>query len=243
MIRWGAEKADAHTLVGPYILNAVDASERAVVEKHLRQCPTCAQEVAELSVTASSLSTPALAQPSMRLREDLLRQVRHTPQLPPKPQPQRNVTRTGNVRWEWRPQLAAAAMALALFAVLVTAVIINYRDDSTPAPTDRVAAVLQAEDAVSHSVSVDGTTLTVVSSRDKDASVVVPSGMAPAPSGKAYQLWLIKPDSVRSAGMMGSTKGTQLVTDIGDAQELGVTIEPPSGSRQPSTPPLMSVEL
>ena len=67
------------------------------------------------------------------------------------------------------------------------------------------------------------------------------SGMAPAPSGKAYQLWLQEPDGhMAPAGVMPPGRDLVVVLD-GDASTAtgaGITIEPAGGSAQPTSDPI-----
>ena len=43
---------DLHTLVGPYVVDALPDDERAQFEEHLRRCAECQAEVAGLQATA-----------------------------------------------------------------------------------------------------------------------------------------------------------------------------------------------
>ena len=57
---------DIHALGGAYVLDAVDDLERAAFDRHLADCETCANEVAELRDAAARLtdgtwSVPAAA--------------------------------------------------------------------------------------------------------------------------------------------------------------------------------------
>ncbi|MGH3714785.1 MAG: zf-HC2 domain-containing protein, partial [Micromonosporaceae bacterium] len=53
--------ADVHTLIGGYVLDAVDDVERAAVERHLLTCQECAADVAELREVAARLGEAASA--------------------------------------------------------------------------------------------------------------------------------------------------------------------------------------
>ena len=47
---------ELHTLVGLYVVDALDDDERARFEAHLAGCPACQQEVAEFRSTTGRLS-------------------------------------------------------------------------------------------------------------------------------------------------------------------------------------------
>jgi anti-sigma-K factor RskA len=64
--------------------------------------------------------------------------------------------------------------------------------------------------------------------------------LAPLPSGKVYQFWLIKGDTPVSAGLFSvDTQGRGLLSvstsePIGSFDAIGVSIEPEGGSPQPT---------
>ena len=76
--------ADVHTLVGAYVLDALDQTEAALVEDHLAACPACSDEVVELRTVTSALAADAAAAPPAWLRADLLTKIDQIPQLPPR---------------------------------------------------------------------------------------------------------------------------------------------------------------
>jgi anti-sigma-K factor RskA len=72
-----------HTLVGAYVLDAVDDDERALVEEHLDACAACMQEVTELRTLTAELAADAAAPPPPSLRSTVMARVANTRQLPP----------------------------------------------------------------------------------------------------------------------------------------------------------------
>ena len=73
---------DTHAMVGAYVLDAVLDNERAVVERHLAECATCAREVAEMREVVTWLAFAADASaPPQRLRAAVLAAVRGTRRL------------------------------------------------------------------------------------------------------------------------------------------------------------------
>lgn len=242
MTFWRRERPDIHTLVAPYALNALDEAERAAVERHLRVCPSCAIDVEELRNTATSLSFPAMAQPGQHVREQVLAQIRRTAQVPPAVPEPKTQPKTAPARRFLRPQLVAFATVVVLFALVLSLLVFDRGSDNNPGRND-ASAVLLAGDAVSTSISAGGNTMTVISSRKSDAGVVVMAKPPELPAGQTYQLWYLKDGKARSAGLMGNGDTTRLIRGVGDATQLGVTVEPESGSAQPSTAPLFSVGL
>ncbi|MGW4115302.1 anti-sigma factor [Actinosynnema sp. NPDC004786] len=78
-------RAEAHTLIGAYALDAVSAAERRLFEDHIAVCSSCAQETTQLLATATQLAGGTEAEPPAHLREQVLAAALRTPQLPPDP--------------------------------------------------------------------------------------------------------------------------------------------------------------
>lgn len=57
---------DIHTLVGAYVLDAVDDTERTAFEAHLPACPACRAAVREFRATAALLGTARAREPGRR---------------------------------------------------------------------------------------------------------------------------------------------------------------------------------
>ena len=74
--------ADIRSLVGAYVLDAVDGWERAAAERHLRECDECRAEAAEWRETAARLADGAWSVPPPGLRDAVLAAVATTRQAP-----------------------------------------------------------------------------------------------------------------------------------------------------------------
>jgi anti-sigma factor RsiW len=74
---------DLHTLTGAYAVHALSDREREEFERHIADCPACAQEVRELSATATRLALAAAAVPPPQMREQVLRRIAAVRQEPP----------------------------------------------------------------------------------------------------------------------------------------------------------------
>jgi anti-sigma factor RsiW len=241
---------DIHALAGAYALDAVDDLERAAFERHLRECETCAAELAELRETTARLADGTWSAPPPRLREQVLAQVSRTRQLPPGRPPRARAGARPARRW-----LVAAAAAVVLVAGAGVAGYVvqeqRVRDAEQTAEqaeqrAAEIQAVLAAPDARLGGGAVSGGgRLTVVTSASRDTGVVVLAG-APTPGAdQAYQLWLIDGAGPVSAGVLpaGTAADTVLVHAVGDAELVGLTLEPASGSTTPTEPILATVSL
>jgi anti-sigma-K factor RskA len=83
-------------------------------------------------------------------------------------------------------------------------------------------------------------TLSVVIGRS-DRAVLIGSNIAPAPTAKEYEVWVIRAGEPRRAGLFsgGAGKTTiELTRDLPPGATVAVTLEPRGGSNAPTTTPL-----
>jgi anti-sigma-K factor RskA len=254
------EPTDLHALTGAYVLDALDDDERALFETHLEACDACAREVAELREPAARLSATTNVPPPPGLRERVLAEAARTPQErgshPDELAARRALPRTAATPWGYRLTAAAAAVLLVAVAGLAYLVVdLNDRLAETEATAERardtaetVSAVLAAPDAtLVTSEAPGGAAARVVVSPSRGEAVLVAEGLAPAPGERTYQLWLIDEDGATSAGLFDTDadgRATEVLAgDLAGAAAIGVTLEPAGGSRQPTTEPVLAIEL
>ncbi|MBF8194750.1 anti-sigma factor, partial [Nonomuraea sp. K274] len=146
--------------------------------------------------------------------------------------------------------LAGLAAAAAAAAVALGAVAVDARRDlgEAGARNQEMIAVLAAPDAqtVRQPVTPGGTG-TVVISRSAGRMVFTSSGLPEPPRARGYALWLMGPDGPRPAGMLergedGITTPVVLTPSPDDAH-IAITVEPATGSRKPTTQPILLAEL
>lgn len=234
--------ADVHALTGAYVLDAVTDLERVEFERHLTDCATCTQEVAELRATATRLGTAAATQPPAGLRDAVFAGIREVRQEAPRLAPTRRRP-TGRLA----VRLTAAAAALLLVASVALGVLFARQQDATDQAEQRasaMASLLVADDAAVATEHGDTGTVSVVFSREQDRMLMLAEDMAPAPSGHDYQAWAIASD-FRSVGLVTPQDGAANLESggLGDAASIGITVEPAGGSAQPTTDPVMVVDL
>lgn len=134
----------------------------------------------------------------------------------------------------------AAAAAIAFGGVGVGSYVASQNDPFTQ--------VMQAGDVRQASVDVAGGGTALVSiSSSRDAMVVKMKDVPAPPPGKVYQMWLVPKDGSApvSQGLMDAEALSKpaVVTGIGSAAALGITVEPAGGSKQPTTPPVAAATL
>ncbi|TQS45590.1 anti-sigma factor [Cryptosporangium phraense] len=220
-------------LNGAYALDAVDDVERAAVERHLRTCEACAEEVAEFREAAARLGAEAV--PPAGMRDRVLASARATRQLPA-------VVPGGSRRPRGRFLVAVAAAAAVLAgAVGVTWAVqqerVNDQRARVVALQEETARVLAAPDA-KRAVSADVRTgrFTAVYSASQRAAVLTYDDLARTPDGKTYQLWRVDGGAATSLGVLkpGVRSGSLVVRNLGPGDALAVSLEDEGGAEGPT---------
>ena len=238
--------SDIHALSGAYAVDALDDDERAQFEKHLEVCPECRAEVQSFSETAALIAETSSETPPPSLRDSVLSGIGSIRPLPPETAPATAPADTAPVsgtvhtlRRRTFPLLVAASVALILLAVGGGLV---YRANHGGSSTTNLAdQIMQAPDAVKVTEPIaGGGTLTLVSSASLERAVLVGSDVPPPKAGTTYQMWLQQPgQGMVSAGLMPDAEHPTVLTgDAATAQAAAVSVEPESGSPQPTSDPI-----
>jgi anti-sigma-K factor RskA len=228
--------ADIHALTGAYALDAVSGAEREAFERHLAECESCTQEVRELRETATRLALAAAADPPAELKARVVNQIRTVRQLPP----ETTVTplRRGRDKLALRlTSIAAAVLFVAAAALGVLVVRQNDQLDQSRAQAAEMSEILRAGDA--QVLTVDkgaGGRMTVAMSRSENRMLLLTDGLPNPPEGKDFQVWTGHEGTMISAGFLTPENGQALleISGFGDADAIGVTLEPDGGSDSPT---------
>jgi hypothetical protein len=244
-------RQDLHALAGVYALDLLEpGAERDRFNHHLNRCQSCASEVRGFREVATALAFAAAAEPPPGLRERVMAAVARTRQLPPEIRAHARPRRS-RPRESWVPWLAGAVAA----AAIVIAVIFGLAQAHTQAELNRVRAqnqeisgVLTAPDAkLLTSRTTAGGAAVVVLAPSRRQLVVTTAGLPALPPGKVYQLWLIGPVKIVSAGLLPAAEGGRtppvLASGIVAGDKLGLTVEPAPGTAQPTTTPILALPL
>jgi len=229
--------ADVHTLTGAYAADALDPEERAHFEEHLRDCPACRDEVAELSATAARLAL-AVAEPAPeRLRSSVLAAAAGTRQLPPAA---RAVALKARQPWYRQPATVAAALLLVVAAGLGAWALAAERAADR---AERIVAVATDPGAVRVVVPIAGGGTGTLLTAD-GRTVLRTTPLRDLPGDRVYQLWVLDPRAgPQSAGVLGRGGRLEaLVEDVGAGDGMGLTAEPAGGSAAPTGDLLLMVE-
>jgi len=241
-----------HELSGAYALDALDQAERERFERHLRRCPGCAEDVRQMTSTATALALAVAAEPPPGLKQRVLAAAATTPQLPPLPSAAAGRRRGRHVtRSAWFPRLAlgvAAAGVAAAVALAVVTVSTQDRLNTVQSQNQALAAVLAAPDAqIATGRSSTGGSATVVLSYAEQKMIFTSSGLPQLPNAKVYELWLLSTGSAVPAGLLpeaadGKTAPV-LASGLTSADKVGVTVEPAGGTSAPTTTPILVMTL
>ena len=237
---------DLHGVIGAYALDALSEIERRQFEHHLERCSSCADELVGFRLTTSQLGEALPSEsPPASLREQVLSAAQRTPQEAPKISRQRREKSESSALVRWL-SVAAATLLVAASGLGVVAYQSSQELNEFETNAASVAAVLNAEDASVAKAEIEGGgTGSLVVSEERGEAVIVTTDLAAPPAGKAYQLWAINADGAESKGLLDAEddSGGKLMAWPDDATAFGLTVEPAGGSSQPTTEPILLLEV
>jgi anti-sigma-K factor RskA len=215
---------ELHSLVAPYALDALDEPDERSFEQHLALCERCREELAGLREAAAALAygTPAASPPPM-LKERILAQARSE---------RTNVVPLQRRR-NWMGPLAAAAGVAAAVAVGV-----GVWSATRSSGQNAFASVLSHPGA--RVIKMGGGSGALAVAPDGEAALAL--RLPHAPGGKTYEAWVVRPNSIRAAGIF-SGGGTSIVRIRGQVPKgsvIAISIERAGGAEQPTQKPFIA---
>lgn len=251
------------TQTGAYVADALPPAEREEFEQHLQECADCAREVQGLRETVARLGVDVAASPPEELKQRVLDEIARTRQQKPSveessPEEVRRLRtrRSAARRWGTRLAIAAAALGVALAAAFGgfawhaqnQLAERNEQVQQESAAKARMARMLQEPDArIVQGRAGEGTGTAVVAGGSGQA-MFLGSDMPSLPAERAYQLWYMTDAGPVPAGMVPRKEedGTRsvMMSDVpSDARQMAMTVEPAGGSEQPTTDPIMLMDM
>lgn len=257
---------DVAERLSEYALGLLEDPEADAVARHLRACPACRRDLAELEETAGLLAFAAPpARPSPAAKRALFARIADLERPGPeaasveqeaggRDEPATAPRDAGRPRWlRLLPPLAAAAvLALLLGWNVALQRQLNDERDRTAALTRQVQAEGTIARLIQSPTSAHSLTESSLNPRpvgyiytdpQSATALMLAYRMPPLAQGQRYQLWLIRSDGGRDSG------GLFTVDEYGDGQMIvhapqtfghyravGVTAEPWNGSAEPTTP-------
>jgi anti-sigma-K factor RskA len=214
------EHTEAHELSAAYALDSLDEHEARAFEEHLAGCDECRAIVASFRDVAAALAhaVPEAAPPS-GLRERILERVRSD--RPPTVVP---------LRPRWALRAAGAVAAVAAAAAIAVGI---------------WAASLSSElESRAETYSLSGARGSLVVTPSGDAALIV-IGLAPAPAGRTYEIWVIENGTPLPAGLFeggASRTAVALTRRVPEGAAVAVTLERAGGVRAPTGRQVLSAD-
>ena len=234
---------DYKEMIPARALSALDAAEEQALNEHLKNCAECRKELEDWQATAAALSlAPDPAEPSPRVRERILSEVRKdlssTPEVIPFRSPSRNF-------WSSFGSLGAIA-AVVLFTALSIGLAVLWRQNQRLMRANEFVALVNTPGARVRELrgSEPGQSATAKLAFDRDGHAILMASKLPVvPQGKAYQLWFIIGDKPPVPGktFVPDSGGNAVLKDdmpreAIEANVFAITVEPAGGSSAPTSP-------
>ena len=243
-----------------YALEELSGGDRQDLEQHLETCAACRREVQFLRNDLSLLALAAAGpRPPARSKDRLMRAIAAEPRGSSAPAAPPRVRRRG-LSWALVPALIALGLLVwagTLYRqneglrnnLASMAALYNNTTAQLTQAQERLR-LLSAPDAIQVSLSPQAEPrkphATAIYSPSQKRLMLMASNLAPAPPGKAYELWLIpmegapmpagmfRPDQNGNAVMMDHIMPEGVV-----AKAFAVTLEDAAGSDKPTSPILI----
>ncbi len=228
---------DLHELVAAYALGALDEKDKAAFDRHLATCERCAEELSALRETAASLAY-AIEGPSppAELRGRILDAARaERPNVVPLRR-----RAAGPLLGTVAAVAAVVALGLGIWSLSLSRSLDDERD-KLAATEDALALVADPNAVRTELVGADGSLVVA----GAGAAALVVCQLDEAPSGKAYEAWVIAGGQPRPAGLFdgADTCSAHVLSEpIPRGATVAVTLEPEEGVDAPTGDPLFTAQ-
>lgn len=218
-----------------YMLGALEPGEAAALERHLADCERCREELRWLTPAVQSLPEAVGRQePPRRLRESLMAEVRADARRARGEAPRE--------RRGWLPDwLRGRGLRVATgFAVvaLVVAAVAGYEIGKGGSGEGGGGSTLSSRQP-------DGITVTMV--REGDGGTLKLAHVHQTAPGKVLEAWVRREGQVEAVpALFAPDRGGRAETTIADMNGVDtvmVTEEPQGGSKEPTSPPIVTMSV
>ena len=250
---------DEHALAAPYVLGALDPSERRAFEAHAATCPDCREQVRSLQRVADALARAVPQQtPRAELRARVLRGITDNAR------PATRERRSWAGARRWLPMAASIALAAGFGAYAwqmqgrLSTLEARLNDAERRASAaergtlEARRAADQAQTAMAVLAAPDLTRIDLTGQPpapqataralwSRNRGMVFTTANLPAPpAGRVYQVWVVTAHAPVSAGLLTldesgrATAVFQTPPDIAPPVAVAVTLEPSGGVPAPT---------
>ncbi|GAA1919361.1 anti-sigma factor [Nocardioides marmoribigeumensis] len=237
---------DVHTLSGAYALDALTTEEAEEFEAHLQGCGACRTEVAEFREVVAAMGAQSWAASPRHLRAEVLGAAERAAQE----RPPARVEGTPVVDLATRRRRSPALMLAVAVAVVAAAVggfigvrTLGAQDAQTVPLAAPAQVVFNASDASQLAVKTsNGGTLHVAISQARKEMAVDARDLPRLDRQHVYQLWAVHNGITTSAAVLGADTTGAAMGLPGEDTQIAVTVEPGTGSKQPTSQPIATVD-
>jgi anti-sigma-K factor RskA len=226
-----------HELSAAYALDALSADERDAYEAHLAHCERCRGDLAWLSDTSGLIAYAAAGPaPPPQLRARILDAAAAERSNVIPLRRRREFLAIAGVA----AASVAAAIALGVWATSLS----NQLDSKRAALAEQQQATRIMAAPGARRIALQGRAGTLVVTPTGEAALAVRE-LPAAPSGKTYELWVIRGGKPAAAGFLrggGLVSTATLRLPVPRSATVAATIEPRHGSPQPTTKPFLSAQ-
>jgi len=242
-----------------YALGALTDEERAQVDAYVAADHDARARLDEAMSTAQALpyaSRPIVPRP--QIKRDVMKRVSADAQLRLAPKPLSFSAKLARFfkRPAWRMAMPLVAVTSLIVAVLIGAWALSLNNEVGLLRAEQAAlqrelltqreVLAQVALPQTRAMAIAGTNVQpnaygqMIANPAGNSGVLVVADLAPLPTGKVYQFWLIKGDTPVSAGTFsvdGQGRGLLPIRasqPVGSFDAIGVSIEPEGGSPQPT---------
>ena len=232
---------DSKGLIAAYVLGALSDPELRDIRSHIMSCDECMAEVERLVEALPSLALSVAPAPlpdgfadRVMGRVAAEREVgRTTDRRSPRPR---------------RPLAQVLSFGVLVLAVAVLSMVVVQTRREVAIRQKVIDALVRRGGGIA--LNKSGVTVARLVPA-KGGALFVAAGLKSAPSGRTYQLWLMRGACLKrptgrcdkvSAGTFDASGGVAVLTvarSLGGWDAAAVTVEPRGGSKQPTTPPVL----
>jgi anti-sigma-K factor RskA len=238
-------RPELDALLGAYVLDAIEAEERALVDAYIVENPRAHTEVDDLRETVGFLGslplTDPVAPPALwdRIRAEV---EADEPRVVPELAARRGISR----RAFWISSVAAAAAVVVAALLALQVFNLNNDLDEAKKPKDIAAQFEQAanaEGAREVDLRSDNVTVGRVVLLPDGTGYMVNDDLQPLDADQTYQLWALtgnldNPTAISAAVLGPDPEGAGFKID-GDIAAMAMTVERAGGAGQPTNTPFI----